>query len=173
MNDQPSSPPVEQSILVSDGDHYDKLRKLASVFLARESSTDVHSPTSLLHQAWLRCQGVADGHGEVTTSEIAILMQHILVEKARLRHRRSLILQKYAQDIALSSSDIDETELLDLDSALMRLAENHPEKAELVRLRFFGGMTLADCAVAMNISDRTADRYWQFARAWLIREMER
>ena len=70
----------------------------------------------------------------------------------------------------LPATDRDER-LLALDEALIRLEQQHPEKARLVKLRFFAGLTIADAAAAMGISDTTADRYWAYARAWLQREV--
>jgi RNA polymerase sigma factor (TIGR02999 family) len=159
------------------GAHYAILRKVASVFVSRESGENVPSATSLLHQAWLRHKAGHPEAGEaVSVSDIAILMQHILVEKARTRRRRSQLLQNFAigqTASAQSESRVELADLVDLEGALNTLSVEHPEKSTLVRLRFFGGLSLSECATVMEISDRTADRYWQFARAWLNRELEK
>ncbi len=159
------------------GAHYDILRRVASVFVARESGEDVPSATSLLHQAWLRHNaGRSDAGETINVSEIAVLMQHILVEKARIKRRRSTLLQNFSlgrEASAQSYNPLDVADLVDLERALKTLGMEHPEKSTLVRLRFFGGLSLAECAAVMEISDRTADRYWQFARAWLNRELEK
>ncbi len=159
------------------GSHYDILRRVASVFVARESGGDVPSATSLLHQAWLRHKaGRTDAGETINVSEIAVLMQHILVEKARIKRRRSTLLQNFSigQGVSARSYDpLEVADLVDLEQALKTLSIEHPEKSTLVRLRFFGGLSLAECAAVMEISDRTADRYWHFARAWLNRELEK
>jgi RNA polymerase sigma factor (TIGR02999 family) len=159
---------------------YDELRKLAAQKLAWEKPGQTLQATSLVHEAYLRLVDVekvqhwnSRGHFFGAAAEA---MRRILVEKARrkgrIRHgggrRRAELLEA---EIAAPTDD-EEVVLL-LDEALARLAAARPQAAELVKLRFFAGLTLEDTAPLLDISPRTARRLWVFARAWLRREMER
>jgi RNA polymerase sigma factor (TIGR02999 family) len=101
-------------------------------------------------------------------------MRRILVENARRkgRQKRGGDLQRH--DIQISEPIIDgpDTDILAIDEALTQLSQDHPENAELVRLRYFAGLTLDEAALALGISSATADRRWQYARAWLARRLD-
>jgi RNA polymerase sigma factor (TIGR02999 family) len=163
---------------------YDELRKLAAAKLAHENPGQTLQATALVHEAYLRLVGDA-GHGSAATNEsgwngrghffgaAAEAMRRILIMNARRRNaqKRGGGCERIELDPdLLPAADRDER-LLALDEALVRLEERHPEKARLVKLRFFAGLSGADAAAAMEISDATADRHWAFARAWLQREM--
>jgi RNA polymerase sigma factor (TIGR02999 family) len=153
---------------------YDELRKLAAAKLAHEKAGQTLDATALVHEAYLRLVGDQrfDGRGHFFAAA-AEAIRRILVERARrkqaarhggLRHRAELD----PDQIAAPAPD---DELLALHEALDRLAEQHPEKAELVKLRYFAGLTADQAAAALGISPSTADRHWAYARAWLRRAM--
>jgi RNA polymerase sigma factor (sigma-70 family) len=100
-------------------------------------------------------------------------MRRILIERARgkARHKRGGDMVRVDLDQIDVADETQGSDLLELDDALTRLAGKHPEKAELVKLRYFAGLTGDEAAAALGISPATADRYWKFARAWLVREL--
>ena len=159
---------------------YDELRRLAAQKMAQEAPGQTLQATALVHEAWLSLIGVepassprwnSRGHFFAAASEA---MRRILIMNARQRaaEKRGGGRQRIAIDpTVLPAADRDER-LLDLDEALTRLEQQHPEKARLLKLRFFAGLTNAEAAAAMGISDTTADRHWTYARAWLHREMD-
>jgi RNA polymerase sigma factor (TIGR02999 family) len=152
---------------------YDELRKLAAARLAKEKPWQTLDATALVHEAYLRLVGPADerrwdgrGHFFAAAAEA---MRRILVDAAR---------RKTAAKRAGTREDVDpdriaapgtDDELLALDEALDRLAEKDPVKAELVKLRYFAGLTADQAAAALSLSPSTADRHWTYARAWLKR----
>jgi RNA polymerase sigma factor (TIGR02999 family) len=156
---------------------YDELRKLAAQRLAREKPGQTLDATALVHDAYLRLVGAdqvrpwnSRGHFFAAAAEA---MRRILVESARkkksLRHgggRRRVDLQDVAS-LGTTAND----DLLALDEALTRLAAREPAKAELVKLRYFAGLSIDEAADLMQISRTTAKRYWAFARAWLLAEI--
>jgi len=152
---------------------YDELRRLAAQRLARESPGQTLQATALVHEAYLRLVGGDpdrpwDGRGHFFASA-AEAMRRILVENARRRGRlkhgghRTRIDLDAAQPAAPETDD----DLLALDEALEKLAAKDPAKAQLVQLRVFAGLTLAEAAGILGMSTSTADRYWAYARAWL------
>jgi RNA polymerase sigma factor (TIGR02999 family) len=157
---------------------YDELRRLAARDLAREAPGQTLEPTALVHEAYLRLVGNdppqpwnSRGHFFAAAAQA---MRRILVENARRKHSR-----KRGGDRA--RQDLDETplaapepreDLLALDEALTMLAATDRTAAELVQLRHFAALTLAEAAQVLDISPRTAGRLWAFARAWLRREIE-
>ncbi len=158
---------------------YEELRKLAAVRMAGESPDQTLQPTALVHEAYLRLVGPADadrwdhrGHFFAAAAEA---MRRILVDAARrkaaTRHGGGFARLELDPDAA-AAPEIRE-DLIALDEALDRLATEDSLKAELVKLRYFGGLTLAEAAAALGLSERTAGRHWAFARAWLRREVER
>jgi RNA polymerase sigma factor (TIGR02999 family) len=159
---------------------YDELRQLAAARLAQEKPGQTLQATALVHEAYLRLVGAENqqqwdsrGHFFAAAAEA---MRRILVEQARkkARFKRGGDLQRVAHhdsEIAMASPDSTETDTLALDEALTRLSEQHPEKARLVQLRYFAGLTVDQAAAALGISPATADRQWAYARVWLLREM--
>jgi RNA polymerase sigma factor (TIGR02999 family) len=156
---------------------YDELRKLAAQKLASEKPGQTLQATALVHEAYLRLagpQGARPWNGRAHFfAAAAEAMRRILVEQARRKGR-----QKRCRDYR--RVDLDGLQLTDqgpaddviaLDEALTRLAQRRPEKAALVKLRYFAVCTVAEAAQALGIFTTTADRYWTYARAWLSREL--
>jgi RNA polymerase sigma factor (TIGR02999 family) len=156
---------------------YQQLRSLAGQKLRQERPDQTLQATALVHEAYLRL--VDRSQIQLWESRwhffaaAAESMRRILVDGARRRGR-------VKHGGAMNRVDLDKLqltvngppdELLALDEALVQLATEHPEKARLVNLRYFGGLTHEDAAQAMGISTTTADRYWAYARAWLYRQM--
>jgi RNA polymerase sigma factor (TIGR02999 family) len=149
---------------------YDELRKLAAARMAAETPGHTLDPTALVHEAYLRLVGDQrfDDRGHFFAAA-AEAMRRVLVDHARTRGRlkrgggrRRLDLDRLT-DFAAATDD----DLVGLDGALDRLAADYPAAAELVKLRFFAGMSLGEAADVLGLPRRTADRYWAFARAWL------
>lgn len=153
---------------------YAELRKLAAARLAQEKPGQTLDATGLVHEAYLRLVGGQkfDGRGHFFAAA-AEAIRRILVEQARRRQtaKRGGNLDRVALDPDRVSAPAPDEELLALHEALDRLAEQHPEKAELVKLRYFAGLTADEAADALGISPSTADRHWNYARAWLRRAM--
>jgi len=160
---------------------YDQLRKIAQQRISEERAGQTLQATALVHEAYMRLMGAEDrpdvrwdsaGH---FFSAAAEAMRRILVDRARAKgalKRRSKPGQLRLDQSPLID-DASAAELLDLDAALAKLAEEDPTKAQLVKLRFFAGLTLEEAANALSISPATADRYWSYARAWLFQAMSR
>ena len=152
---------------------YDELRRLAAARLRQEPPGQTLEATALVHEAYLRLVGPGetvdwDGRGHFFAAA-AEAMRRILVENARRKHRlkHGGGLERIAlEDLAeLDASPPDE--LLALSDALDEFEAKEPEKARLVKLRYFAGLTLEEAAEAMGISRATASRHWTYARAWL------
>ncbi len=155
---------------------YDELRRLASARMRREKPGQTLQATALVHEAYLRLVGDdgADWRNRAHFfAAAAEAMRRILVEKARRKARskhgggrRRVELDEV--DIPVQPVAID---VLALDEALDKLAAADPTKAELVKLRFFTGLTIEQAAEVLGVSRATADRHWAFARAWLCDEI--
>jgi RNA polymerase sigma factor (TIGR02999 family) len=150
---------------------YDELRELAAARLASESPGHTLNPTALVHEAYLRLAGGErefEGRGHFFAAA-AEAMRRVLVDHARNRNRlkRGGGRTRLDLDSLTNAAAATDDDLVDLDDALDRLAKDYPAAADLVKLRFFGGMTLSEAAAILALSDRTADRYWVFARTWL------
>ena len=156
---------------------YDELRKLAAQRMAQENPGQTLQATALVHEAYVRLVDVekaqhwnSRGHFFGAAAEA---MRRIVVEnarrKARLKHGGAMERVDLEPDCAvIGSSRLD---LLALDEALTKLAVEEPVKAELVKLRFFGGLTMPEAADVLGVSVATAERYWTFARSWLFAEL--
>ncbi len=159
---------------------YNELRALAEHRMASESPGQTLQATALVHEAYLRLLGDDEagrqwenkGHFFAAAAEA---MRRILIDRARAkgavkrgggRARVSLVADQLKLDAVPQ-------EILDLDEALGRLAEEDPAKADLVKLRFFAGLSLPQAATVLGISSTTADRHWAYARAWLYNELRR
>jgi RNA polymerase sigma factor (TIGR02999 family) len=156
---------------------YDELRRLAAARLAAEPSGNTLQPTALVHEAYLRLAGTADGdrwdqrgHFFAAAAEA---MRRILVEAARRKkaakhggglHRHD------ANDLPIAAPPVDD-DLVALDESLTRFAQVEPQKAELVKLRYFVGLTIEETAAALGISPATAKRHWTYSKAWLLQAM--
>ncbi|MBI5758121.1 MAG: sigma-70 family RNA polymerase sigma factor [Planctomycetales bacterium] len=158
---------------------YDELRKLATAKLAHERPGQTLQATALVHEAYLRLvagaqEGKAwDGRGHFFAAA-AEAMRRILVgnarRKHRLRHGGDLVRVEMEEELDIEAPELRE-DLLALDAALDKLKLVDGTAAELVQLRYFAGLTLAEAAEMLDISTRSADRVWAYAKAWLHREM--
>jgi RNA polymerase sigma factor (TIGR02999 family) len=152
---------------------YDELRKLAAVRLAQEKPGQTLQATALVHEAYLRLVGGQpdeswDNRGHFFTAA-AEAMRRILVERARgkqSRKRGGGLVRHDLDNVELEAPELGE-ELLALDEALGRLALADPLKEQLVKLRYFAGLTIEQAAEALGISTATANRHWSYARSWL------
>ncbi len=157
---------------------YEELRLLAAQKLGQEAPGQTLQPTALVHEAYLRLVGdgaqswQSRGHFFGAAAEA---MRRILVEAARRKRRlkRGGEAQRVDMDNVDAPADQPSEDLLALDEALARLCELEPLKAELVKLRYFAGLTAEQAAEALNLSKATADRYWAYARAWLFAEIRK
>jgi len=157
---------------------YEELRVLAAQKLSHEPPGQTLQATALVHEAYLRLVGNEPqswenrGHFFAAAAEA---MRRILVESARRKGRlkRGAGRRRIDLEAVLLAIDTPADDLLALEEAFTRLVEEDPEAAEVVKLSYFGGLTLEETAEVIGISRRTAQRYWTFARAWLYEEMTR
>ena len=156
---------------------YEELRLLAAQKLSHESPGQTLQATALVHEAYLRLVGAEQqdwanrGHFFKAAAEA---MRRILIDNAR--RKKSLKRGGHLQSVDIEESLVaDDTwpveEILALDEALGKLARQDPTKAELVKLRYFAGLTIEQAAKALDISHATAERYWDYARSWLRVEL--
>jgi RNA polymerase sigma factor (TIGR02999 family) len=157
---------------------YEELRKLAAARMAGEAPGHTLDATALVHEAYLRLVGPADenrwdnrGHFFAAAAEA---MRRILVEAARRKAaaRHGGALHRQPLDPEAAAVPQQGEDLIAIDEALDRLAAEDSLKADLVKLRYFVGLTLPAAAAALGLSERTAGRHWTFARAWLRRAVE-
>ncbi len=154
---------------------YSDLKRIAMVKLANESADHTLQPTALVHEAYMRLIGSSSDSWENRAhffGAAAEAMRRILIDHARRKKR--LKRGGGAKRVFFEMEDIspvESEEILALDEALKDLEILDKQKADLVKLRFFSGMKLYEAAQVLNISSRTADRYWAYARAWLQRHM--
>jgi RNA polymerase sigma factor (TIGR02999 family) len=157
---------------------YEELRKLAAARMSVEAPGHTLDATALVHEAYLRLVGPADdnrwdnrGHFFAAAAEA---MRRILVEAARRKAaaRHGGAMDRQPLDPEAAAVPQHREDLIAIDEALDRLAAEDPLKADLVKLRYFVGLTLPEAAAALGLSERTAGRHWTFARAWLRRAVE-
>ena len=152
---------------------YEELRKLAAARMAQQPGGQTLQATALVHEAWLR---LVDGPNRPYASRrhffsaAAQAMRHLLIERARrkLRERHGGDLQRVDVDDVEIAAPADDETLLQINTALEELALLAPEKAEVVKLRFFVGLDEKEIAELLNLSPRTVERYWSYAKAWLF-----
>ena len=155
---------------------YQELRQMAAARMAQEAAGQTLQATALVHEAWLR---LFNGNARVWQNRqhffaaAAQAMRRILIERAR----RKLSLKRGAgreilniDDLNIAESPPDERILL-IDEALERLQAKDPELAKIVTLKFFGGLTNAEVADMMGVTERTVDNKWAFAKAWLMKNI--
>jgi RNA polymerase sigma factor (sigma-70 family) len=177
---------------------YDELRKLATARLAHEKPGQTLQATALVHEAYLRLVGPAGSARSELQSNVdgsassrpavgtynsrghffaaaAEAMRRILVERARRRNRVRHGGELQRQDVAEANLVADQrlAEIIKVDAALDELAEQDPRAAELVKLRFFVGMTTIEAAAALGVSTKTIERTWVYAKAWLREALSR
>ncbi|MCG8653866.1 MAG: sigma-70 family RNA polymerase sigma factor [Pirellulales bacterium] len=157
---------------------YDDLRQLARDRMAKEQAGHTLQPTDLVHESFVRLIGAdqqqdwqSKAHFFAAASEA---MRWILVDHARRKKaakRGGKLARVQAQPEELPAEKASEDEILAVDEAVEKLASQDPQKADLVKLRYFGGMTLKEAAIALGLSRATAARHWKFAKAWLAIEI--
>jgi len=160
---------------------YEELRRLAAAKLAREAPGQTLQATALVHEAWLRLGGDQQPQWANRAHFFAAAaegMRRILIENARrkgaVRHGGEFAkISANSTGFDLASEARDDTELLLLNDAIEALAAHDARKAELVKQRYFAGLTLEEAAEVLGISVRTAKRDWTYARAWLFNEVKR
>jgi RNA polymerase sigma factor (TIGR02999 family) len=156
---------------------YEELRKLATSKMARETPGQTLQPTELVHEAWLRLVGNANPKFENRAhffSAAAEAMRRILIDRARrkLTQRHGGGFERVdleGQDLAAPGAD---QQLVAVHEVLDKLAKEHPVEAEVVKLRYFVGMTNEEAAKVLGISVTTIKVYWTFARTWILHEIE-
>jgi RNA polymerase sigma factor (TIGR02999 family) len=157
---------------------YEELRRLAAQKLASEKPGHTLEATALVHEAYVRLVGGDSGEKHWSSrghffGAAAEAMRRILIENAR--HKRRLRHGGGRQRVDLNDVELAEKsrtdELLALDEALEQLAAAEPAAAEVVKLRYFAGLTIEQAAAALDLSVRTANRHWAYARAWLYRRL--
>jgi RNA polymerase sigma factor (TIGR02999 family) len=168
---------------------YDELRRQAQIALRREDAGHTLQATALVHEAWLRLADQHDAHWESRSQFFAIaaqMMRRVLLDHARSRHaakRGGDAVQVSLGDadrgvaapgsVAADVPALDVVDVIALDDALERLAVMDPQKARLVELRYFVGLSIPEAATALGVSQATVIREWAIARMWLRRELER
>ena len=156
---------------------YDELRHLAAAKMAQQAPGQTLQPTALVHEAWLRLAGPNTGRAWENRAHFfaaaAEAMRRILIENARRKSRlkRGGQRERINLDEVQLATESDPGTVLSINEALEKLAADHPQKAELVKLRFFVGLSLPEAARALGLSETTAKRHWAFARAWLYGEL--
>lgn len=157
---------------------YEELRKLAATKMAQEKPGQTLQPTALVHEAWLRLVGSENQRWENRAhffAAAAEAMRRILIEKARRRQRlchgggqeRERV---DLEEIEITAPESDER-LLQVHEALDKLAAEDKVKADVVKLRFFVGLTDREVAEALGLSERTVERHWAYAKPWLFRQI--
>jgi RNA polymerase sigma factor (TIGR02999 family) len=156
---------------------YDELRRLAAQRLSHEMPGQTLEATALVHEAYIRLVGRSsekrwEGRGHFFAAA-AEAMRRILVENARRKRgpKRGGGARRHDIDLDRLAAPEREIDVLALDDALTRLAQESPARAELVKLRFFAGLTIPEAAEVLDISRATAERYWTYARTWLYAEL--
>jgi RNA polymerase sigma factor (TIGR02999 family) len=156
---------------------YGELRQLAAAKMAREAPGHTLQPTALVHEAWLRLGGDAQPAWHNRShffGAAAEAMRRILIERARrrqaARHGGGQA-RLNVDEIEIADESRDDIQILAVNDALERLAAVDAKMAELVKLRYFVGLTLEECAQTMEISEVTARRWWAYAKSWLFREI--
>ena len=160
---------------------YDELRRRAAVYLQRETNADTLQATALVHEAYLQVLELRNIKWQSRAhfiNTIAMLMRRVLVDHARGRRaeKRGSGQRDITLERALGTSVADDLDIVDLNEALERLSVSYPRQAHVVELKFFGGLSVQEIADVMrsdeqDISVRTVERDWTFAKTWLHREI--
>lgn len=155
---------------------YAELRRLAAHKMAGENPGQTLQPTALVHEAWLKLGGEQNRHWQNKNhffAAAAEAMRRILTDNARrkLRVRHGGGQERVDLDECATAADSEAGHILAVSEALEKFAQIDPQRAELVKLRYFVGLNFAEAADVLGISEPTAKRYWSFARAWLYEEI--
>jgi len=155
---------------------YEELRRLAAQKMSHERPGHTLEATALVHEAYIRLVGAEAQNFSGRThffAAAAEAMRRILIENARRKQRYKHGADHHRVDLEDSEIAIEgpSTDLLALDEALTKLAEEDREVADLVKMRYFAGLSFEQSATILGVSRRTADRYWAYARAWLYQEI--
>lgn len=156
---------------------YEQLRRAAQRQLSTENTGSTLSATGLVHEAYVRLAGPREvpwrnrAHFYAAAAEA---MRRILIDRARARQAAGRAKRRWqeARDLNDMATTVDSDEILAFDAALTRLESADPRAAQIVRLRFFAGLSVDDAAHVLGVSPRTVDREWSFARAWLMQAMQ-
>ena len=157
---------------------YEELRQLAAHWMARERAGQTIQPTALVHEAWLRLVGSGDqvwqnrAHFFAAAAEA---MKRILIDRARQKSalKRGANAEHIDLDHVNVAVEANEETLVRVNEALEKLVAQDPQAAELIKLRFFVGLSYEEASELLGISERSAKQCWAFARAWLYRELSR
>jgi RNA polymerase sigma factor (TIGR02999 family) len=157
---------------------YDELHRLAKRYMHRERGLQTLQTTALIHEAYLRLMDQQEAQWQNRAHFFAVaatLMRRILVDHARARQfqKRGGDTQRVTFDEALAVSDERAAEVVALDEALTALAEFDARKSRMVELRFFGGLSIEETAVVLQVSPGTVMRDWTLAKTWLQREINK
>jgi RNA polymerase sigma-70 factor, ECF subfamily len=159
---------------------YDELRAMAGAMFRDERREHTLQPTALVHEAFLRLAGGSGQAGANRAQFMAVaakVMRQLLVDHARAQRAQKrgagqpAVRNLVTLEQTPSPDGMREADVLDLDEAIAALSEQYPRAADVVELRYFGGLTSAEVAKWMDISDATAERDWQLARGWLSRRL--
>ncbi|HKR15587.1 MAG TPA: sigma-70 family RNA polymerase sigma factor [Pyrinomonadaceae bacterium] len=188
LSAQPTDNVTRLLIELSNGDHaavdlllpviYDELRKLAANYLRRERPDHTLQPTALVHEAYLRLvdQTRVNWQNRAHFFGVAAqIMRRLLVDHARKHNaeKRGQDFQKLSLDENIDRAVERSSELIALDDALKALADFDEQKARMVELRYFGGLSIEETADVMGVTPTTIKRHWRFAKAWLHGEMQK
>lgn len=154
---------------------YPELRRLAASYLRRERPDHTLQPTALVHETYLRLGGqISDAENRRHFMGIAAyLMRQVLVEHARALKALKRHGAKVSIDNDLPMATPEQTDVIALDAALGKLAAIDERQSRVVELRYFGGLTIAEAASVLGVSEKTVKRDWELARVWLHREISR
>ncbi|MFM8572430.1 MAG: ECF-type sigma factor [Pirellula sp.] len=171
------------SSLLTDHEIYGELRDLARNYIRAERKDHTLSATDLFHEAYARLHSHLDfdqTNFKLIRTLFATTMRRVLIDHARKRTRRNKTLMRTTIPSGLLEQfggmidDEDQAErLLELDAALGRFSQLYPVHAQIVELRFFGGLNFDECAMELGVCSMTVQRYWKFARAWIARDIAR
>ncbi len=156
---------------------YDELRRLAAAKMAHEPPGQTLQPTALVHEAWLRLSRERRSEWQNREQFYAVaaeVMRRILVDRARRRHSRKHGggLERVELDNVELPVPVEDDLVLKVHEALEGLAAEDPERAQVVKLRFFVGLENAEAAALLGVSEKTVQRHWAFAKAWLYRAIQ-
>ena len=179
------TPPEEFDKIAGESfsDIYAHMKQLASVFLQNSTSNSTKTPSSILHEAWVRSAETAkdvkkteavDERLSLANALYGVLRDHaqLMREAGDLKSGLVPISLSMVDDLVQSQDgQAFAIDMLRLDESMVKFRKSYPDHAQFLQLYFFSGMSMAECAVALQVSHRTAERYWQFSRAWMNRDL--